>query len=124
LDSFKIAHPSLVIKKDVLKKLNYNVNFKISSDTDFLIRLLQLKKLNYRHIERYFVFMLSGGLSTSYKNILNKFFEDIKIYFNHFNYLGLFIYAYKILSKLQGFLVKKKDINKLKMILAQNIKNL
>lgn len=124
LNSFKIAHPSLVIKKDVLSKINYNINFKISSDTDFLIKLLKLKKLNHRHINKYFIFMLSGGLSTTYQNIPTKFIEDMIIYYNHFSYLGFFIYIYKILVKLQGFVVPRNDKNKLRIILAQNTKKL
>ncbi|MBC8307514.1 MAG: glycosyltransferase [Pelagibacterales bacterium] len=121
-NAYKIAHPTLVIKRDLLKKIKYNINFKISSDTDFLIKLLKFKKLKHRHIDKYFIFMLSGGLSTSFQNLFLKISEDIKIYLNHFRYMGIFIYFYKILTKLKSIFINKRDINRLKFILIKEYK--
>jgi len=121
-NAYKIAHPTLVIKRELLKKLKYNINFKISSDTDFLIKLLRFKKLKHRHIDRYFIFMLSGGLSNSFQSLFLKIAEDIKIYLSHFSYLGIFIYFYKILTKLKTIFLSKRDINRLKLILIKECK--
>jgi len=118
----KIAHPTLIVKTTLLKKVKYNEKYKISSDTDFLIRLLKIKKLKYKKLNKYFVYMLSGGLSTSLNNSLQKIKEDIAIYINHFNYRGIFIYFYKLLIKLKGFFIDKNKTNKLRLNLIKELK--
>ena len=53
LSPLKIPHTSLFIKKEIIDELNYyDKNFKISSDTDFLIRLSK-KPYRYQKIEDY-----------------------------------------------------------------------
>ena len=118
----KIAHPTLVVKTTLLKKIKYNEKYKISSDTDFLIRLLKIKNLKYKKLDKYLIYMLSGGLSTSFQNSLLKIKEDIAIHINHFRYLGIFIYFYKLLIKLNGFLINKRKKNKLSFNLIKELK--
>ncbi len=97
---FKIAHTTLFLEKKLINKIGkYNINYKICSDTDFLLRLSNYEKLKFKYIDAYFVKMLEGGLSNSYKTLFKKFAEDIKIYFKYFKYLFIFIYFYKILYK-------------------------
>ena len=55
--------------KDYLK--SYNLNYKISSDTDLIIRL-NLKNIKYQKINSYLVFMKVGGLSTNFKSMIEK----------------------------------------------------
>ena len=105
---FKIAHPTSFIRRDILIKNKYNLNYKISSDTDLLIRL-KAKKIKYIHFNMITYFMSAGGLSTSYFQLINKVFEDIKIYFNHFGILFLFFYLQKIIYKFFKFIFQKKD---------------
>lgn len=115
-NSFVIPHPTLVINKSIAKKIKYNVKYNISSDTEYLVKLLNIKNLKFNYVNKYFIYMLSGGLSSSYKNILKKMFEDLKIYFNYFNLYGLIIYLFKIISKLETFSVenqKAENLNKL-----------
>lgn len=121
-NAFKIAHPTLVIKRELLNKLKYNINFKISSDTDFLIKLLKFNNLKHKHIHKYFTFMLSGGLSSSFQSVFLKITEDLKIYFSHFGYFGIFVYMHKISSKLGNIFLSKTDTNRLKITLIKNIK--
>lgn len=97
---FKIAHTSLIVKKRIINKLkNYNTNYNISSDTDFILRLSSLKNLKFKYINKTFVIMKTGGLSNSSKNLLSKIFQDLKIYQNHFNEMFIFFYLYKLIYK-------------------------
>ena len=97
---FKIAHTSLIVKKRIINKLkNYNTNYNISSDTDFILRLSLLKNLKFKYINKTFVIMKTGGLSNSSKNLLSKIFQDLKIYQNHFNEKFIFFYLYKLIYK-------------------------
>ena len=61
--------------------------------------------------------MKLGGLSSSVKNYVRKFNEDIHILTKHYSYLSLLFYIYKILIKFRGFLFYK---NNLKIIQLQN----
>ena len=45
--------------KNYLK--SYNLNYKIASDTDLIIRLNLVKNIKYEKIDEYFVFMKTGG---------------------------------------------------------------
>jgi glycosyltransferase len=123
-NTFKIAHPTLTIKRKILKKIKYNKDFKISSDTDFLIRLLKIKKLKYKKLDEYFIFMISGGLSTSLANLILKIREDVAIYYKHFNYIGILIYFYKILKKFNSLVVNKRNRKKLRFELIREYKKL
>ena len=122
---FYIAHSSLFISFDIMKNYlkSYNLNYKIASDTDLIIRLNLVKNIKYEKIDEYFVFMKTGGLSTNFKLVLKKFFEDIKILKNYFKSYFFFIYLKKILLKLNGLIVSKKK-KEFKNHLLKVIKNL
>ena len=102
-NAFIIPHPTLVIKKKIAMKLKYNISYRISSDTEYLIKLLTKKRLKFNYVNKHFIYMLSGGTSTSFKNLFNKVFEDLKIYLFHYNILGIIIYIFKIFSKLDTY---------------------
>lgn len=99
-NAFKIAHTALIVKKEIIKKLNfYNIKYSISSDTDFILRMSKLKGLKFNKIEKNLVNMGVGGLSNSYKTLLVKITQDLKIYFNNFSLFFLLIYFFKIFYK-------------------------
>jgi glycosyltransferase len=123
-NSYKIAHPTLVLKRKIAKNIKYNINFKISSDTDFLIRLLKQRNIKKKHLSNYILFMSSGGLSTSLKYLYCKVLEDIKIYYNHFNLYGIWIYLGKILSKVNSLFFDKKMEYRQNLHLIKQLKNL
>ncbi len=104
---FKIAHTSIFIKKNFLKKYRYNTKYNISSDTDFLIRLSSNKELKFKHYDFYFIIMSTGGLSTSTKNLTKKIYEDLSIYKKNFGFFFIPIYIYKIGFKIYKFLYWK-----------------
>ncbi len=124
LNPFKIAHTSLFIKKKIINDLNYyNQDFKISSDTDFLIKLSK-KSYKYKKIEDYLIYMETGGVSFSFSNFFKKTKEDLIILFRHYQYLFIIYHIYKIVIKLSGFcfIFKKKKIKDLEKNLEKNLK--
>lgn len=78
-------HPTVYIKKAVIERYgNYNLDFKIASDTEFLLRYLFKYKVSMTYINTYIVKMRMGGLSTNYKRAFEVLYEDYKIYkFHH-----------------------------------------
>ena len=74
-------HPTVFIKKEVFKKIgNYNTNYKISSDYDFLIRVFTNYDIKKQYIKKTLIKMRIGGTSNkSITNLFRKSFEDFKI---------------------------------------------
>lgn len=74
-------HTTLYLKKDVMKKYGYyELDFKIASDTELLLRYLYFHKIELTYLNAYFVKMRMGGLSTNYSNLFKVLIEDYKIY--------------------------------------------
>lgn len=77
-------HPTVYIKKAVIDQYgNYNLNFKIASDTEFLLRYLYQHKIKVAYLNNYIVKMRMGGLSTDYKRAVAVLKEDYRIYKYH-----------------------------------------
>ena len=77
-------HPTVYLKKEVIEKLGYyNLDFKIASDTEFLLRYLFKSKINLAYLNTYMVKMRMGGLSTSRSRALEVLYEDYRIYSYH-----------------------------------------
>ena len=89
-------HTSTFIRKNIYKKFKYKTNFKISSDTDFLINLLH-KNYNFEYLNEFLTIMRYGGLSTKFSFLIHKTLEDINI-FKKYN-LTLFDYFKKVFFK-------------------------
>ncbi len=71
-------HPSLFIKKGYWG--HFNLDYKISSDYDFMIRLLKNQDLRVHYLPEILVKMRTGGKSNnSIKNFIAKSQEDFKI---------------------------------------------
>ncbi len=104
---FKVPHTTMLVKKKIIKKLNfYDTNYSISSDMDFLIRLSNIKKLKYVYIDKFLIMMKGQGLSTSKKNFFSKLFQDLHILYKYFNLNFFIIYFYKIKFKIFDFFKK------------------
>ena len=97
-------HPTVFIKKDVFNKIGkYKTNYKISSDYDFLIRVLTRKSIKKIYIPKILINMRIGGKSNkSIKNLINKSIEDFKIIKRN-KIGGLFTLFNKNYSKLSQF---------------------
>lgn len=77
-------HPTVYIKKEIIEKFGYyNLDFKIASDTEFLLRYLFKRKINLTYVNSYVVKMRIGGLSTSRSRAFKVFYEDYRIYKYH-----------------------------------------
>ena len=122
---YYVAHSSLFVSSRIMKDYlkSYNLNYKISSDTDLIIRLNLKKNIKYQKINSYLVFMKVGGLSTNFKSMIKKIKEDILILKSYFIYSFLILYIKKVFIKLKGFIYLKNK-KKLKQQLLSTIKNL
>jgi glycosyltransferase involved in cell wall biosynthesis len=59
-------HPSTFIKKSVYDRFGlYKKEYKLSSDYDFLYRIIEIGKITHSHLNRTIVHMRVGGRSTS-----------------------------------------------------------
>ncbi|MDC1497067.1 glycosyltransferase [Pelagibacteraceae bacterium] len=109
---FKIAHPTLIVKKELFSNLKYDEENLISNDYRFLLQLTASKKLRYKYNDCILQLNEYGGISTSTKFIIKKLKEDIKIIINHFNIFYIYLLFYKLFSKINSFFIKpeKYDI--------------
>ncbi|WP_367757280.1 glycosyltransferase family 2 protein [Flavobacterium sp. WC2430] len=77
-------HPTVYLKKSLMEKYGvYDLNFKIASDTEFLLRYLFKYKIKLSYLNEYIVKMRMGGLSTSYSRAFEVLKEDYAIYKFH-----------------------------------------
>ena len=107
-NSYKVAHTTMIIKKNIfLDNGYYSEKFQISSDTEFILRLLfKNKKIVYHNLNT--ILMKHGGKSTSLKFFKKKLKEDLKIYYQYFGFKFIFFYLLKIFSKLFDFVNVKR----------------
>ena len=102
-------HTSLVIKKSTFNLIgNYSKKYSISSDYDFIIRLFLKRGIKISYLNKTFIYMRYGGLSTKLSKILLKIKEDLSITLKYFFLLGPLIYFFKILRKIPQFLIPIK----------------
>ena len=77
-------HPTVYLKKSIIDKHGlYNLDFKIASDTEFLLRYLYKYRIKMDYINDYIVKMRMGGMSTNAKRAFEVLYEDYKIYKYH-----------------------------------------
>ena len=103
-------HPTLYLKKSVYEKHgHFDLNFKISSDYDFMIRVFKDERLSCMYLSEIITKMRVGGASNkNLKNIIIKSLEDYKIIRK--NKSGnLYTLIRKNTSKLSQFFSKRKN---------------
>ncbi len=73
------AHPTLFLKREVYEKFgHFNLEYKISADYDFMLRIFSNLDLKFKYIPYVFTKMRLGGASNkSLNNILLKSSEDL-----------------------------------------------
>jgi glycosyltransferase len=104
-NAYRIPHTGMFIKRKVFQEVGgYSVDYKISSDTDFILRLCK-KKYKIFYLDKVILYMKNGGVSSSYKSFTQKAREDLFIYFNYFGILFFVIYLFKVLSKVFDFAI-------------------
>lgn len=96
-------HTTVFVKREVFEQSGlYNEKYKISADSDWLVRCLYMLNLKVSYIDEYIVRMRMGGASTSWKLTKKKWCEDLDLYHTY----GLNPYislTFKVISKIPQF---------------------
>ena len=71
-------HPGALIESKLAKKNSYNNKFKIAADFDFLFRLLEINKNEYKKIDLIITRMRTGGISG--RNMMAHYISSKEIY--------------------------------------------
>jgi len=104
-NAYKIPHTGMFVKRRIFQEVgNYNINYKISSDTDFILKVSKKKYITF-YFDKVILFMKSGGVSSSYKSFTKKVYEDLSIYLKYFGIFFFVIYLFKIFSKVFDFAI-------------------
>lgn len=74
---WQIPHPAFFVRTNIAKEMKYNLNYKIASDFDFILRII-LKYRKYRYVSYPLVKMRFGGKSTKNVSNMKKGNEEIK----------------------------------------------
>ncbi|RTE51714.1 glycosyltransferase [Arenibacter aquaticus] len=74
------AHPTLFLKKDIyIKNGQFNLDYKIAADYDFILRVFKQKILTFKYLPITITKMRVGGASNrSLRNLIRKTKEDYK----------------------------------------------
>ena len=112
-------HPTLFIRKILYKKHGtYNEDFKIAADFDFFLRIIFIKNLKFKTLNKTIIRMRIGGIST--KNIWS-YFRNTKEILHSFkiNNINLNIFTViRFIFKISEFILPKKD--KFELFLIKN----
>jgi glycosyltransferase involved in cell wall biosynthesis len=120
---YNIPHPALFVKKRICLKYPYNEEYRISSDTEFIMNLVK-NFSNHDYINETIQYMNNQGVSNNLKYLLNKIAEDLLILKKKTNFF-LIEYLKKIISKINTICIFKNiDKNLLKTFQLQKIKSL
>tara|TARA_B110000908_G_C10221521_1_gene435618 strand:+ start:884 stop:1627 length:744 start_codon:yes stop_codon:yes gene_type:complete len=98
------AHPTLFLKREVYEKFGqFDLNFKIAADYDFMLRVL-IGGIKVKYLPEVLYKMRAGGESNkSLRNILLKYKEDIRALRKN-RVGGFYVLLIKNLSKITQFL--------------------
>lgn len=100
-------HPTVFLRKEVYQDIGcFDINFQISADYDFLVRVFLKRKYKVHYIPKTITLMRLGGMSNkSFKNIFQKSKEDFKVIKRH-QLRGLFTLFCKNILKLNQFFIR------------------
>lgn len=108
-------HPTLYVLKKIYNNYGYyNLDYKIASDYDFMIRIMK-NKIKLSYIKDCLVYMRGGGISTDGLNGYKKSFnESIKVLKNNgikFPYLVNFIRTFNIFNQVFAGKFSKRKLS-------------
>lgn len=102
---FMPAHPSFYVKRACYERYGlYDLDYRIASDYDLMVRFFYKHKITYSYIKKDMVTMRTGGLST--KNLKNRFLitsEDVKACRKYGMYSNWLLMSVKYLYKIFEF---------------------
>lgn len=100
-------HTTVFARKSVYNSVGpYNEEYRISADTEWLIRAFYESDFRIAYLNKYVVCMRMGGASTNMRTMLHKWDEDMRIYKSHHipQYISV---SLKVLSKIPQFIKAK-----------------
>ncbi len=68
----RVNHPTCFIKKEIYQKYKYDLNFKICSDYDLLLKLY-FARIKFHYLNEPLVYWRTGGVSSSYATLLENY---------------------------------------------------
>jgi len=99
-------HPTFFVRRSVYERYgNFDLNYRIASDVDLMMRFLEIHKVKFCYIPKVWVKMRMGGITN--KNLKNIWLQNQEI-LNSFHKNGLSVnpiifFIYKIFSRLFQF---------------------
>jgi len=98
-------HPTLYLRKKVYEKHGlFDLNYKISSDYDFMTKIFMDNTFNFKYIPKVITKMRVGGISNkNIKNVLIKSLEDYKVIYRNGSG-GIITLLRKNTSKIKQFI--------------------
>ena len=99
-------HPSLFLRKRVYEKAGiFNIDFKLASDYEFMLRIFKKYDFKSLFLNKYFVKMrLGGATNKSYFNIITQNLEILNAWELNNLRAPLFLFPKRILLRLSQFL--------------------
>jgi len=99
---FMPAHPSFYCRRSIYEKYGtFDLDFPVSADFDNLLRLIYIHKIKTQYIEKDFVTMRSGGMTSSgFKSVKaglrdrSKSLKKNHVYSNKIMLCSLYVYKY------------------------------
>jgi hypothetical protein len=112
--SWTPAHPTFYCKKDIYKIFGfYNTDFKIAADSELMFRFLDKYKIHNYFLNRYFVIMRQGGVSSkSIKSTIVITKEMKKAFEIHGRSLNVAKYLFYKFLKIREFHLRGKEVCK------------
>lgn len=105
-------HPTFFVRRSVYERYgNFNLKYPIVSDTELMMRLLEVHKIQTQYLNEIWIKMRLGGLSNkNFKSILNQNHDILQALRSHKLSNNMIIFAInKILSRLKQFLQRPKS---------------
>ena len=100
-------HPTLFLRKEIYARVGeFDTQFKIAADYDFILRVFQLAHLKIHYLPQVLMLMRQGGASSKVSNLVAKSKEDLRIMRKNGLPFALFVLLRKIGSKMRQFLKK------------------
>ena len=102
-------HPTFFARRSVYMQYgNFDLNYKIASDAELMMRFLEVKKIKVKYVPRIWVKFRTGGVSNNtLKNILLQNYEVLKALKNNklsFNYF--YFFYKKLITKTKQFFLR------------------
>jgi hypothetical protein len=74
------AHPTFFVKREIYNRYGvFRTDLKIGADFDILARFLYTQKISYSYMQKVFVKMRIGGVSTSFSSIWINTLEQLQV---------------------------------------------